>query len=170
MIPVLRLLLIGLLLVALPSVSQTPDFDLDSVPHFAASHEITLAGSGTKWTLHVPANSASRVYIVGVTITCDVACEVTQSQNGTTPTGTAVTGVMNLNLPDAVSVATLYRSSDSTGGTSLTPIPLQAGIPMAFKMKASFSRGQSTAQNYSFAVSSITGKARAHWIWAQKGR
>jgi hypothetical protein len=154
---------------ALIAIAQV-DLDLDSIPHFAASDIRTLAGSGTKWTLAVPANTASRLYIVGVSITCEQACDLTQTQNSSAPTGTAVTNVIPLNLPTATSIATLYQSSDSTGGSSLDPIPVQANVPMSLGMKASFSRGQPTAQNYSFAVSGFTGKARIHIVWAQRGR
>ena len=164
----LSFLCLLLLACALVAGAQTDSLDLDSVPHYAVSHQATLSGSAAKWTLQVPANSDKRAYIVGVTLWCSVACDIIQTSNGSAATATVKAGIA-LNLP-TTSGATFYFGSDSTGGSALDPISIPAASSTGFTSRIVLAKGQPTAQNYTFATSSITGTARIHLIWAEKSR
>src|ERR1019366_6631991 len=78
--------------------------------------DVALSGAGTKLTIQQPASHAAQVNLESAVIYCSVACDVTQSQNGTAATSTA--GTANALLPfDAAALATVWLASNVGSGT-----------------------------------------------------
>lgn len=158
-------LITGLLLVC-SALLPAQTFDIDSVPHYIYTDEVTMAGSALKWTIQLPVKSERSTYLIGIAVECDEACVVTQTKDGTAATATEVDAVP-LNLT-RTPVARFYRLSDSTGGTALTPFPILAGLSRSLTMKVVLRRATATVQNYSVSVLGASGKARIYALTAER--
>jgi hypothetical protein len=162
----MRTLLLSLLLAGLAFGQVSPQV-ADEMQFFHATHEVSLSGSGTTFTLQLPAKAGKRVYPQAAVIECSVDCTVTQDRNGSAATGTAVTA-LGLNN-SGTAAATFYRASNANAGTALVPVTVKAGVQAVVDMTYTvFSRGVDTAQNHNWRVSAITGNARVSVIWGEK--
>lgn len=165
-----RILSLSLLLAGLALGQVTPEM-ADTMAFFAATHQVTLAGTTTAFTLQSPVKAGKRVYPQYIVLTCSAACSVTQDRNGTAATGTAVSAVP-LNT-DASPVAKLYQSSDAGAGTALLPFSLQAGdagraYPVDMRYTV-FARGSDAVQNHNWRVTSTTGSTvLVCAVWGEK--
>ena len=105
-----------------------PQFDQNAVRWFATTGDVSLNGAGTTATIQQPATGAQQVQLEQIVVYCSVACNVTQTANGTAATATA--GTIQAILPNPLSSSaqpvvpnvTFWTASNVGAGTA------QAGI------------------------------------------
>jgi len=157
-------LLIGLLalLAFTASAQQTPN------AYSATTGNVTLSGAGTKFTIQQPATNAKQVSLVAAVVQCSVACDVTQSQNGTAATATA--GTVNALLPiGPAAIATVWTASNVGAGTPAGGIlSLAAGEHQTLDLTLMHMGNTGTGTNYTIAISSITGTANITLYWSEQ--
>ncbi|MFN7918916.1 MAG: hypothetical protein U0Q16_02395 [Bryobacteraceae bacterium] len=145
---------------------NTPD-EVDRTRFYFASGSVTLSGSGSAFTIQLPAKSSSRVYLQSAYIECSADCVLTQERNGSAATTTAVAAVPTNG--GGTPAATFYQSSDSTSGSVLVSLNVKANAGISLDMTASaFSRNGGTAQNHTFRVGAMTGTVKVSLRWGER--
>ncbi len=134
----------------------------------ATTGDVVLAGAGTKFTIQQPATNASQVTLEAAVIYCSVACDLSQSQNGTAATATA--GTANSVMPfGAPAMATVWTASNVGGGTAAGGIlHLAAGERVTLDLSKVTMGNSGTATNYTVVISSITGTANITIFWSER--
>jgi hypothetical protein len=157
-------LVVSLLLLAAGQGSAQP-----AVRRYSATTgDVSLSGAGTKFTIQQPATNANLVVLEAATIYCSVACDLTQSQNGTAASTTA--GTVSLLLPFGVpALATVWTASNVGNGTAAGGIlHLQATERVTIGLSSVSMGNTGTATNYTFVISSITGTANITLVWSER--
>lgn len=134
----------------------------------ATTGDVALVAAGTKLTIQQPATNANSVVLEAAVIYCTVACDVTQSQNGTAATATA--GTASLLLPFGVpALATVWTASNVGAGTAAGGIlHLAAGERLTLDLSKVSMGNTGTATNYTIVVATITGTANISLFWSEK--
>lgn len=137
--------------------------------HYSATTgDVVLSGAGTKFTVQQPATRANTVQFDAAVIYCSVACDVTQLQNGSAATSTA--GTVNGLLPTVPNgTATVWTASNVGAGTLAGGIlHLAAGERVTLDLRALSMASSGTGNNYTVAISSITGTANITVFWREQ--
>jgi hypothetical protein len=154
-----------LLLAVAPAWTQTPNRFTET------SGDVSLSAAGTTFTIQQPSvasGGAKQVTLEGATVYCSVACNLTQTYNGTAASTTAVTPVPVPGTPaNATASVTTYKNSNVGSGTGvggILHIPAGQTINICLNTScgalANVTMGNTdTGTNYNFVISSITGTA-----------
>lgn len=147
--------------------SQKPS-NVDDAKFYSATSTLSLSGAGGAVTLQVPASTGKTVYLQSVTITSSVDLTIAQEKDGSTATATAVTPVL-LNGTSGTPVATFYTGSNTTGGSTVPPVNVKAGISSPIDMSfTAFRRGVSAVQNFTWRVPTTTATVTFGIVWGEK--
>lgn len=153
-----------LFLLCLPSLPAQPAVRTYS----ATTGDVVLVAAGTKFTIQQPATNANQVQLIAAVAWCSVACDLTQSQNGTAASTTAgtVTEILPFGVP---ALATVWTASNVGAGTAAGGIlHLSAGERLTIDLSRVSMGNTGTATNYTFVISSITGTANITGFWGEK--
>lgn len=134
----------------------------------ATTGDVVLSGAGTQFTIQQPAANAKLVQLSSAVVYCSVACNVTQTQNGTA--ATAIAGTANPLLPfGRAASATVWTASNAGAGTPAGGVlHLAAGERVTLDLSAVAMGNTGTGTNYTIAISSITGTANIALFWSEK--
>jgi len=120
--------------------------------------DVALTGTGTTLTIQQPAAPIRTGNFETATVYCSVACNVTQSVNGTAATTTAGTFVP-LTPTATGSLLAAFTASNVGAGTAIGPIVhLGAGQTVVLDL-SKLILARTAGANYSISISSITGTA-----------
>lgn len=150
---------------AVAAFAQTPRYS-------ATTGDVALVATATKFTIQQPSSGGKNIRLESATVYCSVACDVSQSQNGTAATATAGT-IRTLPPENTPSSATVFTASDVGSGTALggvIHIPAGGTIGNTAVLdlsKLALVRG-STAINYTVAIASMTGTVNITLIWSEQ--
>lgn len=135
----------------------------------ATSGDVALVATGYKMTLQQPSSNAKGVQLEAITIYCSVACDVTQTQNGTAATSTA--GTATPILPNGITAAAnVFTASDVGNGTGIGgiihfPAMTEPRTLLVDKM-ALPARG--TRTNYTIVIASLSGTVNIAMFWSEQ--
>lgn len=133
---------------------------------FTVTRDVSLSATGDALTIQQPASGANVVQLVGLSVTCSVACDATIERNGTAATSTAATANPVVDVTNAAK-ATVWTASNVGNGTVLSKTPLLAGVPTTFEVSRLRLVTTGTQHNYSVRISSITGRAVIVLMWQE---
>jgi len=135
----------------------------------ATTGDVSLAASGTSLTIQQPASGAKLVRLESAVVYCSVACNITQSANGTAATATAGTAV---SIPPYVAPAsaTVWTASNVGAGSAIGGIVHVTTAPNTVVLDLSqvVMGSSGTGNNYTVAISSITGTANITFFWSER--
>lgn len=134
----------------------------------ATTGDVSLSDAGTKFTIQQPASGARQVRLIAAVVFCSVACDLSQSQNGTAATATAGTATA---LPPSTTAATatVWTGSNVGNGTAAGGLlHLSAGQTMTLDMSLVRMGVGGTSTNYTFAIASLTGTVNVTVYWAEQ--
>jgi len=110
-------------------------------------------GTSSAVTVQKPATGGGTQYVQCVTVSCELACTVAFSQNGTAASATALT-VNGLNA--ATPGLTAWRDSNAGAGTALASWPQGAASATTYIIEAVLTQN-STANNFTTTVTMASG-------------
>jgi len=160
----MRKLLISIVLCLFCTAQGTPN-------RFSSSTgKVVLSGAATTFTLQQASVGSKKIILEGATVSCTVACEVTQAENGAAATSTA--GSISCVQPcGPAATATTWTASNVGAGTTIgaNPLPVPAaGVLIIDLSKVYFSKTSTSATNYSISTNSITGTVVITFIWSEQ--
>jgi hypothetical protein len=139
-----------------------------SYRYSSTTGDVSLSGAGTKFTIQQPSGSGGRqLRLESAVVYCSVACDVTQSQNGSAASTTAGTITALHPLGGPASAATTFTASNVGSGTAAGGI---LHVPAATTVVLDLSKlslGGSGA-NYTVVIASITGVANITLFWSEQ--
>jgi hypothetical protein len=161
-----RLLFLSLLSVCLfgqnsQTQSQGPRFS-------ATTGKLTLSGSPTTFTIQQATSGSKKIIFETANVYCSVACEVTQSQNGTAATTTS-NPVLNIQPTGPNATATSWTSSNVGTGTAVggvLEVPA-AGVAVLDLSKIYFANKSTSTTNYSVTINGISGIVIITFYWSE---
>jgi hypothetical protein len=134
----------------------------------ATTGDVSLSGAGTKLTIQQPSSNGKPLQLEAAVVYCSVACDVTQTQNGTAATATAgtATPILPFTVP---ALATIFTASNVGSGTQSGGVThLSASSPVTFDLSKIIVPVGGTASNYTFSIASITGTANITIFWSEQ--
>jgi hypothetical protein len=157
-----RVILLGLAFCALAAAQGKARFS-------ASTGDLSLSASSTSATVQQPASGGKLLTLDYAKVYCSVACTVTQSQNGTAASATAVPPVAVIPFSAASPVASFYSPSNAGSGKAIGgALHLQAGQEVFINLKSLVLPNIGTGSNYSITISSITGTANITLVWTEE--
>ena len=153
-------------LIFLAALAATAAFG-QQLRYSATTGDVTLTGTATTLTIQQAATGTRQINLETITVFCSVACNVTQTQNGTAATATAgtLTPIGNTQVP---ATASAYTASNVGAGTAVGAMLHLAGGQTVIIDVSKVSLGKSgTGTNYSVTVSAISGTANLTMIEAE---
>ncbi len=153
---------LALLLGAIPAHAQINSYS-------ATTGDVVLSGAGTAFTVQQPATNGKQVQLTTAVVWCSVACNATQSQNGTAATATAGTANGTLPLGTTPASATVWTASNAGAGTPTGGIyHLSANQILILTLTPMTMGNTGTGTNYTVTISSITGTANVTIFWTER--
>lgn len=131
--------------------------------------DVALVAAGYKFTLQQPVANARQINLEAATVYCSVACDLTQSANGTAATATAGTVTSLLPYIGRTMSVTAWTASNVGSGTASGGIQhLQAASPLTIDLSKLTWGAAGTSTNYTFVISSITGTINITVLGSEK--
>jgi hypothetical protein len=144
--------------------------DLAATPFFSTYRTASLSAAAEVVTIHAPTGPSStgmKVYLVGASVYCSVACTVTLEQAGTAPTTTANAVVQLGQNANHVSAANAYHTSNVGAGTVISTLDLAAGETKGIDLTGITLPYIGATSNFTLRTSAITGTAKILIKWRQ---
>lgn len=143
-------LIAALILFSAVALAQVP-----SLAGYTANKETT--GTTEKITIQQPASGSRRIRFSQAYVYCSVACDVSQSRNGTAASSTTL-AVAKLNPADAgAASATAWSTSNVGAGTTIAPaVPLADGQDKTLDLTGLYMQGDGTTNNYTLSVTAAS--------------
>jgi hypothetical protein len=162
----MKRLMIWAALAALPLAAQTARFT-------ATTGDAVLSAAATALTVQKPASdgvtNGRDVTLESAFVYCSVACNVTQSYNGTAATATAGTVARLPPVGGAAATATAWTASNVGVGTSVGGIiHVGAGQTVVIDLSKLTLNGAGTGANYTVSVGTMSGTANITVTWSER--
>jgi hypothetical protein len=135
--------------------------------YICGTGDVSLVAAGTAATIQQPATGGKQVVLQWATVYCSVVCAATQSSNGTAATATTWAPVAVPGNSTVPAVSTFWIASNAGVGIVLAVDHVPAGGTFTFDLSKIKLAPTSTGNNYTIAVSAITGVANIKIGWGE---
>lgn len=166
-----HLFLLSLVVLLAPAAAQQPVVRA----YISAPHDSTLSSTARSVTIQMPAAITTSVNTVRgmiFSVSSENACDVIVSRDGTAATATAGTAVAVSSLTPQgqttdAATATVWTQSNAGAGTTLSVVPIPAGVPVAFDIGDIRLQGAGTAKNFTIKTSAVSGRVVIQVKWQE---
>lgn len=142
--------------------------ETEKMNRYSAHDTRSYSAAAAVYSLAVPAAATNtKVYLGVAELESSIETSVTVTINASIPTGTAMTTVKQNTATAAVAIA--YRSSDSTGGTTLYSGTALAKTPFTIDLRGiRFTNSTATDRVITITTGSVTATVKCTFVWGER--